>query len=218
MGTLMAENSQETDRLLRRTVDGDDESWGALLIRHQEKLRRMVAFRLDHRLHGRIDPLDVLQEAFLEASTHRAEYLRQQPMPFFLWLRGIVGKKLLELHRHHLGTQMRDACCEVALYRGTMPEASSAALAARLLGHATRPSEAAVRVEVKIRLQQALNTMDPLDRELIALRHFEQLTPAETARVLDIKVKAAGMRYLRALKRLKEILTSLPGGLNELRP
>ena len=160
----------------------------------------MVAFRMDQRLQGRIDPLDVIQEAYLEASEHRAEYLRQPAMPFFLWLRGIVGNKLRELHRHHLGTQMRDAGREVSLYRGAMPEATSAALAAQLLGHATRPSEAAMRAEAKIRLQEALNAMDPIDREVLALRHFEQLTPAETAQVLGIKEKAAGMRYLRALQ------------------
>ena len=172
----------------------------------------MVAFRLDPRLQGRIDPRDVLQEVYLEASEHRADYLQQPAMPFFLWLRGIAGHKLLELHRRHLGTRMRDARREVSLYRGALPEATSAALAAQLLGHATRPSEAAIRAEAKIRLQEALNGMDPIDREVLALRHFEQLTPAETARVLGIKETAAGKRYLRALKRLKEILTSLPGG------
>ena len=129
-----------TDRLLRSAAGGDEESWGALLTRHEERLRRMVAFRMDQRLQGRIDPLDVVQEAYLEASEHRAEYLRQPGMPFFLWLRGIAGNKLRELHRHHLGTQMRDAGREVSIYRGTMPEATSAALAARLMGHATRPS------------------------------------------------------------------------------
>ncbi len=214
----MSDNSEETGRLLLRAADGDQESWGALLTRHEKKLRRMAAFRLDQRLQGRIDPSDVIQEAYLEASAHRAEYLRQPPMPFFLWLRGIVGNKLLELHRHHLGTRMRDAGREVSLYRGTLPEASSVALAAQLLGHATRPSEAAVRAEVKVRLQEALNTMDPLDREVLALRHIEQLTPAETAEVLGIKQKAAGMRYVRALRRLKGILASLPGGLEELGP
>ena len=145
MGTIMAENSCETNRLLQCAADGDRDSWGALLTRHDAKLRRMVAFRLDQRLQGRIDPRDVIQEAYLEASEHRADYLRQPAMPFYLWLRGIVGNKLRELHRHHLGTQMRDAGREVSLYRGTTPEASSAALAAQLLGHATRPSEAAVR-------------------------------------------------------------------------
>ncbi len=213
----MAENSSETNRLLQCVADGDQASWGTLLTRHDEKLSRMVAYRMDQRLQGRIDPRDVLQEAYLEAFKHRAEYVRQPATPFLLWLRGIVGKKLLELHRHHLGTQMRDACREVSLYRGPMPEASSVALAAQLLGHATRPSEAAIRAEVKVRLQEALNTMDPLDREVLALRHFEQLTPAETAKVLGIKEKAAGMRYLRALKRLKDILAHLPGGLKELR-
>jgi RNA polymerase sigma-70 factor (ECF subfamily) len=208
----MADNSSETDHFLRRAAAGDQESWGALLARHRERLRRMIAFRLDQRMQGRLDPSDVLQEVYLEASRRLAEYLRQPAMPFFLWLRGITGNKLLELHRHHLGTKMRDAGREVSLYQGTLPETTSAALAAQLLGHATRPSEAAIRAEVKIRLQEALNSMDPLDREVLALRHFEQLSPAETAQVLGIKEKAAGMRYVRALKRLKGILTSLPGG------
>jgi RNA polymerase sigma-70 factor (ECF subfamily) len=218
MGIAMADSSSATNDLLRRAAEGDSESWGALLARHEARLRRLIAFRLDQRLQGRLDPSDVMQEIALEAWQHLADYLRQPALPLFLWLRGIAGNKLRELHRHHLGTQMRDARREVALYRGTLPETTSAALAAQLLGHQTRPSEAAIRAEVKLRLQEALNGMDPLDREVLALRHFEQLTPAETARVLGIKEKAAGMRYLRALKRLKEILTSLPGGSRELRP
>jgi RNA polymerase sigma-70 factor (ECF subfamily) len=99
-----------------------------------------------------------------------------------------------------------------------LPEASSAALAAQLLGHETRPSEAAVRAELKIRLQEALNSMDALDREILALRHFEQLSLAEVAKVLNIKEKAAGKRYLRALERLKNILRALPGGMEGLSP
>jgi RNA polymerase sigma-70 factor (ECF subfamily) len=208
MGTVTGDNSSETDRLLQRAAGGDEESWGTLLTRHEERLRRMVAFRMDQRLQGRIDPQDIIQEAYLEASEHRAEYLRRPAMPFLLWLRGIAGNKLRELHRHHLGTQMRDAGRDVSLFRRTMPEATSAALAAQVLGHATRPSEAAVRAEAKIFLQTALNAMDPIDREVLALRHFEQLTPAETAQVLGIKEKAAGMRYVRAIKRLKDILAA----------
>jgi RNA polymerase sigma-70 factor, ECF subfamily len=215
METMPADSSSDTNRLLRRAADGDQESWVALLTRHAERLRRMVAFRLDQRLQGRIDPSDVIQETHLEAWTHLADYLRDPSLPFFLWLRGIAGNKMRELHRHHLGTQMRDAGREVSLYRGTMPETTSAALAAQLLGRMTGPSEAAVRAEVKVRLQEALNSMDPLDREVLALRHFEQLSPMETAQVLGIKEKAAGMRYVRALRRLKDILTALPGGLME---
>jgi RNA polymerase sigma-70 factor, ECF subfamily len=209
----MTDDSGETEHLLRLAADGDQASWGVLLTRHEERLRRLVAFRLDQRLQGRVDPADVVQEVYLEALAHLGEYLREPAMPFFLWLRGITGNKLLELHRRHLGTQMRDAAREVSLHRGGLPETTSAALAAQLLGHATGPSEAAARAEAKLRLQEALNRMDALDREVLALRHFEQLSNAEAAQVLGIQEKAAGKRYLRALKRLKEILAAMPGGL-----
>lgn len=212
----MTNEPSETRRLLRNAEAGDEQAWGVLFARHRDRLKRMVAIRLDRRLQGRIDPSDIIQEAYLEASTHLASYLRQPDVPFFLWLRGVTGNKLLELHRRHLGTQMRDAGREVSLYHGTLPETSSAALAAQLLGHATRPSEAAIRAELKIRLQEALNSMDPLDREVLALRHFEQLSTNETAKVLGISAAAAGKRYVRALKRLKEILDVLPGGMGEL--
>jgi RNA polymerase sigma-70 factor (ECF subfamily) len=177
----------------------------------------MVALRLDQRLQGRIDPSDVVQEAYLEASARLAEYLRKPTMPFFLWLRFITGQKVLVLHRHHLA-EMRDVGREISLYRGTLPETSSAALAAQLLGREPRPSEAAIRAELKIRLQEALNSMDPLDREVLALRHFEQLTNAETALALGLQESAASKRYIRALKRLKEILTAMPGGTGEVDP
>jgi RNA polymerase sigma-70 factor, ECF subfamily len=216
MGSLAMGNSGETDQLLRRVAQGDQQEWGALLQRHRERLRRMVDLRLDRRLHGRIDASDVIQEAYLEASARLPEYLRQPSMPFFLWLRYLTGQKLLELHRHHLGTQMRDAGREVSLYRGSLPEASSAALTAQLLGHDTRPSEAAVRAERKIRLQEALNSMDALDREVLALRHFEHLNNAETAQALGLQESAASKRYIRALKKLKEILCSMPGGMGEV--
>jgi RNA polymerase sigma-70 factor (ECF subfamily) len=214
----MADDPSGTDRLLREAAQGDPERLGALLEQHRPRLRRMVALRLDPRLHGRIDPSDVIQEAYLEASARLAEYLRQPTMPFFLWLRFLAGQKLVTLHRHHLGRQMRDAGREVSLYRGRLPEASSATLAAQLLGHEARPSEAAIRAELKVRLQEALNRMDPLDREILALRHFEQLSLAETAQVLGLTESGACRRHLRALKRLKEILSGLPGGLGDLLP
>src|SRR5947199_8458792 len=124
-------NSGETDQLLQRAAQGDQQGWGALLQRHRLRLRRMVALRLDRRLQGRIDASDVIQDAYQEAWTRLPEYLRQRPATFFMWLRYLTGQKLLELHRHHLGTHMRDAAREVSLYRGTMPEPSSAALAAQ---------------------------------------------------------------------------------------
>src|SRR4051812_17181041 len=133
MTLIETEDSSGTNRLLRQAADGDGASLGALLTRHEDRLRRMIAFRLDPRLQGRIDPEDVVQEVNLAASGPLAAYVRRPAMRFFLWLRGIAGNRLLELHRRHLGTPMRDARREVSLYRGVLPGATSAALAAQLL-------------------------------------------------------------------------------------
>jgi RNA polymerase sigma-70 factor (ECF subfamily) len=205
----MPDETSENDELLRLASAGDRESWEALVGRSRPRLRRMVAFRLDQRLQGRVDPSDVLQDAYLEAWKDLSAFLREPSMPFFLWLRSVAGSKLRELHRHHLGVQMRDPRREVSIVGGPIAETTTTALAAELVGNLTRASEEAVRAEINVRLQEALDSMDPIDREVLALRHFEQLSPAETAQVLGIKEKAVGMRYLRALRRLKEILTSL---------
>src|SRR5215467_13630313 len=210
MERSMTGEASETAGLLRRAAQGDQAAWGALLVRSRGRLRRMVALRLDRRLQGRVDPSDIIQEAYIDASARLAEYARQPEMPFFLWLRFLTGQRLLRVHRQHLGAEMRDLAREVSLYRGALPEATSAALAAQLLGRDTRPSEAAIRAERKIRLQEALNSMDPIDREVLALRHFEQLNNAETAQVLGLQEAAASKRYIRALKKLKEILALLP--------
>jgi RNA polymerase sigma-70 factor (ECF subfamily) len=186
------------------------------LDRDRERLRRMVALRMDRRLQGRIDPSDVIQEAHIEAMTRFPEYLREPKLPFFLWLRLIVGQRLTLLHRRHLGAHVRDAGREIGLYHGALPQATSAALAARLLGRLTQPSQAAVRAERKIRIQTALNAMDPLDREILALRHFEQLTNGEAAQALGLSKSTASKRYVRALDRLREILTAGQGGFSEL--
>jgi RNA polymerase sigma-70 factor, ECF subfamily len=204
----MTNDSGQTKDLLGRAGQGDKEALGELFGHHQDRLRRMVLLRLDRRLQGRIDPSDVLQEAYLELSRSLADYLRNPAMPFFLWLRLITGRKLLALHRHHLGAQVRDAGREVSLHRGALPQASSVSLAAQLLGRYSSPSQAAMRAELQIRIQEALNSMDPLDREVLALRHFEQLSNAETAQVLGLGPTAASNRYVRALKRLRKILIS----------
>jgi RNA polymerase sigma-70 factor (ECF subfamily) len=213
MAPSRPDDAAETDDLLHRAAGGDQDAWGRLLTRHRDRLHRLIVLRLDPRLQSRVDPSDVLQEVYLEASARLPEYLRRpEPPPFFLWLRLTAGQKLAALHRHHLGREKRDAGREVSLYRGALPEASSAALAAQLLGHGTRPSEAAARAELQVRVQEALNGLDALDREVLALRHFEQLTTAEVAQVLDITPAAAGKRYFRALRRLQQVLRDLPGG------
>ena len=131
-----------------------------------------------------------------------------------VWLRFLTAQKLLVLHRRHLGAKVRDAAREISLYRGALPEASSAALAAQLVGHRTTPSAAAMRAEMQIRLQEALNGMDALDREVLALRHFEELSNGEVAQVLGLSKTAASNRYIRALGRLKEMLEGIPGFLD----
>ena len=135
-------------------------------------------------------------------------------MPLFLWLRLMTGQKLLEIHRRHLGAQQRDVRREVTLYAGAMPEASSVSLAAFLLGRNPSPSENARRVELQLKLQEVLNSLEPIDREVLVLRHFEQLTNNETAQVLGLSKNAASNRYVRALARLRATLAEIPGFLD----
>lgn len=202
----MSSATDDTYLLLTEARGGNQAAFGELFNRYRKRLKQMVKLRLDRRLYSRVDADDVLQEAFLEAFAKLPEYLQKQDFPPFLWLRLIVGEKLTDLHRHHLGTQMRDADREVSLYRGPMPTASSAALAAQLMGSITSPSLAAVRAETKLQMQEALNRMDALDREVLTLRNFEMLTNSETAQLLGITQQAASNRYVRALKRMKEML------------
>lgn len=214
----MTDESANTDALIARAANGDGEAWGALLTAHQERLARMVTFRLDSRLRGRIDAADVVQDAFVEASAHREAYFRSPSASVFLWLRGVVSNKLLEVHRHHLSTRMRDVKRELPLDDRRGFEDTTAALCAHLIGRLTSPSVAATRAEARRRLTEALDKMDAIDREVLTLRHFEQLSNAEAAEVVGIEERAAAKRYLRALERLKGILSGLPGGLSELRP
>jgi RNA polymerase sigma-70 factor (ECF subfamily) len=176
----------------------------------------MIELRLDRRLRGRLDASDVVQDAFLEAVDRLDKYLSDRSMPFFIWLRFLTGQKLTELHRRHLGVQARAVNREVSLYQAPMPEASSAALAAQLLGRWSSPSAKVVKAELQLQLEGALNAMTLVDREVLVLRHFEQLSNVETAYVLGISENAASNRYVRALKRLKEMLDQIPGFFDDL--
>lgn len=199
---------QET---VRRAAAGDQEALRLLFEAHRDRLKRMVQLRLSRRLAGRVDDSDVLQEAFLEVARKLPEHLEQPRLPLFLWLRHVTGLKLAEVHRRHLGTQLRNADREVTLHRGGMPLADSVSLAAQLLGSLTTPSQAVLRAETRLMVQEALNSMDPIDREVLALKHFEQLSTTEIAEVLGLSKAGAGSRYLRAIKRLRAILEQIPG-------
>jgi RNA polymerase sigma-70 factor (ECF subfamily) len=211
MGFVMASDSSEETDLLHRAVRGDEAALRDLFSRHHDRLKRMVHLRLSRRLQGRIDDSDVLQEAYIDVSKKLGEYSTKPVLPFFLWLRHMTGLKLAEVHRRHLGAQMRDADREVTLYRGGLPEADSVSLAAQLLGKLTSPSRAAIKAETRLYVQEALNSMDSIDREVLALKHFEQLSTSEMAQVLGMSKAGAGSRYLRAIKRLREILERIPG-------
>jgi RNA polymerase sigma-70 factor (ECF subfamily) len=194
-----------------RLRSGDQTAAGELFATHRERLKKMVRLRLDRRVQGRLDASDVLQEAFLDVQKKAIEFAAKG-LPAYLWLRLVVAERLIALHRHHLGAQMRAAGQEVSLARPGPPQATTFSIANLLLGRMTSPTEAAVRAERQARLQEALNGMDPLDREVLALRHFEELSNSEVAEVLGLAKTAASNRYIRALKRLKDILAGLGAG------
>ncbi len=216
MGTVMEHTPGDTTDPLKQLRGGDRGALATLFDRYRDRLRRMVELRIDPRVRARLDASDVLQEAFLDVAHDLDAYLADPKLPPLLWLRLHVGRRLTTLHRQHLGAKMRDAGMEISLYRDALPEASSAALASMLLGKHTSPTQAAQRAERLLRVQEALNTLDPIDREVLALRHFEQLSRSETAEVLGISQEAGAKRYFRALKRLKDVLSAMPGGGEEL--
>jgi RNA polymerase sigma-70 factor, ECF subfamily len=206
----------DDERLIDRASGGDGVALAELFDRYRKRLRQMVRLRLDRRLQGRVDPSDVLQEAYLDVAQQLPHYLCKREMPFFLWLRLVAGQRLMRIHREHLGAAMRDAGREVSLYKGALPQASSVSLAAQLLGRYTPASQSVSRAEVQIQIQTALNGMEPIDREIIALRHFEELTNAEVAEVLGVEISTASKRYIRALKRLQVLLEQVPGLLDRM--
>ncbi len=203
---MMTESDDTSLELLRRAAAGDELALTQAFNTQRERLKRLVRLRLNRRLQGRIDESDIVQEVFLEASRRLSEYMDDPAKSFYLWLRLIAGRKLIDVHRKHLGAAKRDAAIEVSLHQGALPPASSASLAAQLLGRLTSPSQAAMKAELKLRVQEALNALDPLDREVLALRHFEQLSNVEASSLLGIGKSAASSRYLRALKKVKDLL------------
>ncbi len=203
-----------TVRLIERLRSGDRSALEELFQRHRDRLRRMVELRLDARLQGRLDASDVLRDGFVDLEKRVDGYLEDPRLPVFLWMRLVLSDRLALFHRQHLGARMRDVSHEVSLYREPLPQASSAALASMLLGRLPIQSDAAIRAEQILQIQEAINSLEPLDREVVALRHFEQLSRSETAAVLGITEEAGAKRYIRAMKKLNAILAAMSGGLS----
>lgn len=213
MNQEAATSPDPTHTLLGQLRAGQPEALGELFGLYRERLWRMVRMRLDRRLSGRVDPDDILQEAFLDVARRIDEYLADPSVPFYVWVRFLTAQRLLLVQRNHLGARRRDVTREVALPGHGPPPANSDSLAGAFVSGLTSPSGAAMRREFQERLRDALDALDPLDREVLALRHFEELSNHETALVLGISRDAASKRHVRALKRLKDLLAHFPDGL-----
>lgn len=208
-------NNQQEAELIGRVAQGDQNALADLFLQHRDRLWRLVTFRMDPRLHGRVDADDVLQEAWLSAVQRIDHFLVDASRSIFVWFRLITSQTLVDIHRRHLGTQKRNAGNEFSIDRGWSSSSTSSSLSFHLLDHLTTPSEAALKEEMSQKLNEALADMKEMDREVLALRHFEQLTNREAAQVLGISEQAASDRYIRALARLRTSMTSMPGYLAE---
>lgn len=196
------------DPRLSRFLAGETALLPGLFESQRAALRRMVQLRLDPRMRGRIDASDVLQEAFLDASRRADEYRADPRMPLRIWLRFLTAQRLMALQRLHLADK-RDAGRQRSL-QGGRPGAQSSTMALQLTSRLTSPSQAAIRAELQRRLESLLESLDPLDREILALRHFEELSNVEAAEILGIAPSAASKRFLRALERLQRQLADCP--------
>ncbi|HVC98566.1 MAG TPA: sigma-70 family RNA polymerase sigma factor [Pirellulales bacterium] len=208
---MWPDNSQ-TQELLAQARLGDVAAVNSLLDRHREALRRMVALRMDRALQQRVDASDIVQDTLMEANRRLREYLSDPRMPFHLWLRHIARDRLIDAHRRHRAAARRSVDREQPLVAPGYLDQSTMDLAAQLCDRELTPAAAATRHEMERRFQAAIEQLDEHDREVILLRHFEQLSNQETAQVLGLSEPAAGMRYLRAVRRLRAMLNEAPSG------
>ena len=206
----MDAQSPDHDELLLDLKQGGEEHFAELFQVAKERLKKIAWFRLDARLRGRVSESDVVQETYVRAAQRRERYLDNPEVPFFVWLRSELHQKLIEIHREHLRAAKRDVRKERPVHP-EIRDATSLALATHLVAQRTSASQIMERAEQIEWLEKALNDMNEIDREVIALRHFEELTNAETAEVLGIDGSAASKRYLRALKRIREIFQTMDG-------
>lgn len=201
--------SDETQELLRSVSAGNGDAVNCLLMRHREALKRMVQLRLDRALGARVDASDIVQEVLWDASRRLGDYLRDAKVPFHLWLRQLAKDRLIDAHRRHRKAQRRSVDREQSR-AAEFAERSSLDLAAQLRDSELTPAAAAIRKELELRFLWALDQLDDEDAEIVLMRHHEQLTNLEAAQALGLSPAAAGMRHLRALRRLRAILGEPP--------
>lgn len=203
--------AEQSATLIERVRSGDGAALGELFTLYRDRLWGMLYVRLDRRLASRLSPDDVLQEAFLDVARRIDEHLANPEVPFYVWLRFLTLQRMQMLQRAHLGAKKRNPARQVSLQGDGAVPASSESMAGQLVSRMTSPSQAAIRRELQDKLRAALDEMDPLDREVLALRHFEELGNNEVAEVLGISKEAASKRHMRALRRLKGMLSEVSG-------
>jgi RNA polymerase sigma-70 factor, ECF subfamily len=206
--------SHETQKLLSEARAGDAEAINRLLERHRAALRRMIDLRMDHLVQRRVDASDIVQDVLLEAHRRLQDYLENPVMPFHLWLRHMARDRLIDAHRRHRVAARRSVDREQPLVAAAFLDRSTLDLAGELQDPELTPAAAATWHELQVRFQQAIDTMDEQDREVVLLRHFEHLSNGEVAEVLGLSEPAAGMRYLRAMRRLRAKLQESPDGMS----
>lgn len=197
------------EELIARLNTGDEHAFVEIFSRHRDRLKRMLEFRMDRRLRGREDASDILQEVYIDAHQRMRHYLKRPQLSFYIWLRQLTVQRLIDIHRRHLKAEMRDVKQEISIHRHHAG-ATSASMAMLLVAHLASPSQMAIRDEMVLQIEEALENMDETDREVLALRHFEELRNSEVAEVLGLKDAAASNRYVRALSRLRDVLEEIP--------
>ncbi len=205
----MCDTTDHSQMLVSRLTAGDETALAEFFSLFHDRLVAMVRIRTDPRLHGRVDPEDVLQDSYVDAAARIDHFPRMECGSPYVWIRAVVAQTLINVHRRHLGAKARDAGREVSIHVGCFPGTASVSIARLLAGNLTSPSRAVIRAELADKLTVAIENMNEKDREVLVLRHFEEMTNSETAQVLGIEQKAASIRYVRAVRRLKQILSGL---------
>ena len=201
----MAHDESETEDLLNPAAAGNEIALRRLLDRHRERLRRMIAVRLDRRLAARLDPSDVVQEALADAGRKLPAYARERPLPFYPWLRRLAVERLALAHRRHIKVTGRTVCLECA-GSPDPSDGSNIFLIDRMVASGTSPTGNYRREELRQRVRRALETLGESDREVLVLRYLEDLPFAEVAVVLGITENAAKVRHFRALERMRKLM------------
>ena len=199
-------DSSETLSLLSRLHDGDQNTFAELFSRYRGRLKLMLAHRIDSRLLRRADLSDILQEVYIDSLNRVHHYLKKPENSFYIWLRQIAMQRLIEVHRQHLLAEKRSLAAEVPLARHEGNSTASHAWAVQLVANQVSPSQVAMHQEMVDRVRETLDRMDPTDREVLALRHFEEMRNSEVAEALGLSEAAASNRYVRALMRLRAAL------------